>query len=158
MAERIVINTGPLIALARAEALDVAGGLPYSFVCPPQVKAELEVGTARGHASIDPPWLEVVPLSDPLNKVSRAALDEGEAAVIQLALEHTVRVVCIDESKGRRMALAVGLQVTGTLGLLARAKNLGLIASMRPYTERLTSRGGWYDKALIEAVLRGVGE
>ena len=41
MAERIVINTGPLIALARMDALDVAGQLPYQFICPSQVREEL---------------------------------------------------------------------------------------------------------------------
>ena len=39
--------------------------------------------------------------------------------------------VCIDETKGRQTALAVGLKVTGALGLLARAKTLGLISELR---------------------------
>jgi len=34
MNELIVINTGPLITLARIEALDVAGRLPFTFICP----------------------------------------------------------------------------------------------------------------------------
>ena len=32
MAERIVINTGPLITLARMDALDVPGQLSYEFI------------------------------------------------------------------------------------------------------------------------------
>jgi hypothetical protein len=37
----------------------------------------------------------------------------------------------IDERKGRRAAQAVGLQVTGTLGLLGRAKSLGRVVPMK---------------------------
>lgn len=39
-AERIVINTGPLIALARMDALHVPGQLPYQFICPSLDTAE----------------------------------------------------------------------------------------------------------------------
>ena len=46
MAERIVINTGPLIALARMGALDIGAQLPYEFICPLEVKDELDDGAA----------------------------------------------------------------------------------------------------------------
>ena len=34
MAEKIVVNTGPLVSLARADLMDVVGRLPYEFICP----------------------------------------------------------------------------------------------------------------------------
>jgi hypothetical protein len=55
MAERIVVNTGPLLALAQGEALDLAGHLPYLFICPGEVRAELDRGAALGHSEIRPP-------------------------------------------------------------------------------------------------------
>jgi predicted nucleic acid-binding protein len=87
-----------------------------------------------------------------------AGLDSGEAAVIQLALELEVPWVAIDEWKGRRAALAVGLQVTGTLGLLGRAKVLGLIPSLKPLVERATAEGIRYHPELVQAVLKAAGE
>jgi hypothetical protein len=54
MAERVVINTGPLIALARAEALDIVGRLPIEFVCPAEVRQELDEGAASGHLPFMP--------------------------------------------------------------------------------------------------------
>jgi predicted nucleic acid-binding protein len=86
MAERIVINTGPLIALARMDALNVPGQLPYEFICPSEVRAELDQGTSHGYQTITPAWLTVIPLSAAPSPGSVAALDECEAAVIQLAL------------------------------------------------------------------------
>jgi hypothetical protein len=36
-----------LVALARAEALDLVGQLPLDFICPPEVHAELDQGGRR---------------------------------------------------------------------------------------------------------------
>lgn len=85
-------------------------------------------------------------------------LDAGEAAVIQLALERRVARVCIDEQKGRRAAQAVGLAVTGTLGLLGRAKQLGLISALRPWVEKAIQEGIRYDPELVRRVLEAAGE
>jgi len=62
-----------------------------------------------------------VALSAPPAPLATHALDAGEAAVIQLALERGIATVCIDEWRGRRAARACGLAVTGSLGLLVRA-------------------------------------
>ena len=111
-----------------------------------------------GHTEVTLEWLEVAQLRQPLNPVAAAALDVGEAAVIQLALEQDVQRVCIDDKKGRRMALAVGLKPVGTLGLLLRAKNTGVISEVKPYLNRIMETGAWYAPALIERILREARE
>jgi hypothetical protein len=55
MPESVAINTGPLIALARAGALDLAAKLPFDFICPPQVQDELADGADQGHIAVAPP-------------------------------------------------------------------------------------------------------
>ena len=84
MADRLVINTGPLIALARAEALEVVAALPIEIIAPLEVQAELEAGVAAGHPSVSAPFVRFLPLSSALNPIAIANLDIGEAAVIQL--------------------------------------------------------------------------
>jgi len=158
MAERLVVNTGPLIALARIEALDVAGRLPFHFICPQEVRDELDQGAEMGHPQIHPSWLTVVSLRNRPSPLSLSALDLGEAAVIQLALEQGIERVCIDEWKGRRAALAAGLQVTGALGLLGRAKLLGFLPALRPLIERAVERGIRYHPEIVRQVLSAVGE
>ncbi len=158
MAERIVVDAGPLIALARADALEFAGKLPLEFICPQPVRDELDAGLAKGHAAVNPPWLKVLPVAGRITPIGRKSLGLGEASVIRLALEHGIPLVCIDEWWGRRAATAVGLRVTGTLGLLIRAKTLGVIPAVRPFTERLTSSGTWFDPELVRRVLRELGE
>ena len=158
MAEVIVINTGPLITLAKINALDVAGRMPFSFVCPEQVRQELDAGERSGHERIRPDWLKVERLGRDLPRVESSTLGKGEAAVIELALERDVRRVCIDEWKGRRAALASGLRVTGVLGLLGRAKKLGLVPAVRPYVQKAVEAGVRYDASLVQRVLQAVGE
>ena len=122
VAESIVVNAGPLIALARSGALDVVGRLPIKYVCPSQVRTELDEGARSGYVDIRVPWLEVVPLTTPLDSVAGATLDAGETAVIQLARERSIEWVWIDDRKGRRAALAVGLRYsTGTAWSVERA-------------------------------------
>ena len=91
------------------------------------MREELLEGVRHGHAAVSPPWVRFAGLSKPLDLVARANLGAGEAAVIELALQEGVPRVVIDERRGRRAALAVGLHVTGTLGLLGRAKELGIV-------------------------------
>jgi predicted nucleic acid-binding protein len=157
MAEQVVINTGPLITLSRVEALELVGQLPYHFLCPQEVRAELDAGEAPGHARIDPGWLSVHPAVHP-PALALSALDSGEAAVIQLAIDRRIRWVCIDERRGRQAAGAVGLGVVGTLGLLGRAKILGLTPALRPWVERATREGIRYHPDLSDKVLRAAGE
>jgi predicted nucleic acid-binding protein len=157
MAERVVINTGPLIALARADALEIAAQLSIEFLCPPAVRRELDAGASIGRIEVRPTWLVEIPLLGRIHPAA-AALDDGEAEVIQLALDQGVRQVCIDERAGRLVALGLGLEVVGTLGLLLRAKTNGIVPALRPLLERLAATGSWYDARLIARVLSAAGE
>jgi predicted nucleic acid-binding protein len=154
----IVINTGPLITLARIDCLDLIGQLPFQFFCPEAVRDELDEGEALGYSRVAPDWLKVAKLSEPPSTLTLAALDLGEASVIQLALELKVPIVAIDEWKGRRAATASGLQVTGTLGLLGRAKSMGLVSLLRPLIDKATQEGIRYHPDLVRAVLQAVDE
>lgn len=158
MAERIVINTGPLITLALIEALAILEDLPFEFICPQEVRAELDQGAQAGHPRVEPACVRVIPLRDRPSPIVLSTLDLGEAAVIQLALEQQIQRVSIDEWKGRKAAVASGLQVVGTLGLLGKAKLQGLIPALRPLVERAREKGVRYHPELVRQVLNAVGE
>lgn len=136
----------------------MVGRLPFEFLCPFQVRAELDAGALAGYPAITPPWLKVQRLTTLPSPMSVAGLDLGEASVIQLALEQGIAIVGIDEWKGRRAALAAGLRVTGSLGLLGLAKQQGLLPALKPWVERALTEGIRYHATVVEAVLRAVGE
>jgi len=93
-----------------------------------------------------------------LPRFQTVTLGKGEAAVIELARELEIGRVCIDEWKGRRAALTAGLHVVGVLGLLGRAKRLGLIPQIKPFVERAVKEGIRYNDDLLLRVLQSVGE
>ena len=140
------------------QALNLIGNLPFDFICPPQVQAEILAGAGKGFSVSFPPWLKVVPLALPLTQLALANLDAGEAAVIELALEQNISLVCLDEIKGRRAALASSLQIIGSLGLLGKTKTLGFVSEIRPFIEKAQDSGIYYDTKLVGEFLHKLGE
>lgn len=54
--------------------------------------------------------------------------------------------------------LLCGLQVTGSIGLLLRAKRAGRIDSLRQTLERMRAHGIWLSDAVVAFALRESGE
>jgi predicted nucleic acid-binding protein len=49
--------------------------------------------------------------------------------------------VVLDDEAARRLAIALGLPVIGTLGILVLAKQEGIVATVRPLVEALAEVG-----------------
>ena len=60
---------------------------------------------------------------------------------IALALEFKGSILIIDGYKARKFAEQLGLTITGTLGVIIRAKQKGIIDSVLSIVERLKSSG-----------------
>lgn len=58
-------------------------------------------------------------------------VDKEEAGIMVLALETAESVVAIDDLKARKLAKSLDLQITGTLGIIVKAKKAGLIKSTK---------------------------
>ncbi len=82
-------------------------------------------------------------------------LDAGEASSIALAIENPGCRVIIDEKKGRRVALAFGLDLTGTLGVLTEAAKGNLINIDSKLIERLEELGFRLSNELRDEFLSG---
>src|SRR5258708_3481782 len=128
-AARLVIDTSPLLAcIAGCGSLAPLQGMYEQVIVPREEIDEIEAGGPHGFglaAFKAADWLRrwpsvVVPIP-----LLRNSLDRGEASVIQLALDAGISLVCIDEPVGRRLARLCGLQVTGSIGVLVRAKHEG---------------------------------
>lgn len=159
---RLVINTSPLLAcIAGCGSLAPLQGLYDELIVPKEVAEEIETGGSQRFGITEfnaAAWLRrwhepVAPLP-----LLRNSLDRGEAAVIQLALDERVDTVSIDEPVGRRLARLCGLHVTGSVGLLLRAKREGKIASLRETIDRMRAHGIWLSDAVVIFALREGGE
>ena len=159
--EEIVINASPIVALVAAIG-DLRVLQMYRRVWVPfEVCEEITAGGATQFARDEfdaAHWLHKVDSRLTLLPVLENTLDAGEAAVIQLALDNQVQTVCIDESAGRRMARLHGLAVTGSIGILLRAREEGLDFSMREAIQRMRTRGIWLSERVIQFALAKSGE
>jgi len=78
--------------------------------------------------------------------------------VIQTAIQRNLATVAIDEKAGRAIARLHGLKVTGSLGILLKAKNEGHIASLSQCIQKMHSHGIWISDSLANRVLVAAGE
>ena len=87
-----------------------------------------------------------------------ALLDQGEAETIALAEQLGASEVLLDERAARALALARGLQIVGSAGLLVRAKERGLIDAVQPYVQRMRAQGVRFSDRFVQALLDQIGE
>ena len=129
---------------------------------PQAVADELRQGHLKG---INVPSIDALAWAAVQQSVSRvdlqrvpANLDAGEREAIALALGKTDPLLIVDDAAARTHAKTLGIPVTGTLGVLVKAKQVGLIAAIRPCLD-LLDRAGFYVKADVRArILSLAGE
>ena len=159
----IVTNTTPLIGLAmlgRFELLQQLFGEIYiaQAVYDEAVVGGREIGGAK-YEILSASWIHTIKVKDRLAvEVLLDELDLGESETIVLAHEIHADWVLMDEKKGRRKLDQLGLRKIGTVGILLKATEVGLISIIRSELEKLRSKGFSLSNGLIKAVLKRAGE
>lgn len=105
-----------------------------------------------------PKWVEVVLPQSNLHKGISSVLDPGEATSIALAAEYDNSLLIIDEVKGRKIAREMGVQITGTLGVLVIAKEKGYIKAVKPIIKKMEKTNFRVSDTLLKKVLEKVNE
>ena len=144
--EAIVSNSAGLIGLHRIQQLDL---LPQLI---PQVFAPMGVIQEIG---FQPNWLLGRSLREPVVALTlQNQLGKGESEAIALVLElENVQTILLDDKKARRIAKRMGIQVIGTLGILLKAKQQGLISRVKPLLLDLKSVGFHISSSLYAQAL-----
>ena len=136
----VICNTSPLQYLHQVELLHLLPALFESAQVPPAVVAELAEGRRRGVNLPDLaglPWVTVRAVRDRTLLPLVTSLGSGEKEVLALGLEAPDHLLVLDDRAARRYAIAVGLEVTGTVGILLLAKERRLLDAVRPAMDRL---------------------
>lgn len=158
----VVSDTSPIRALDHLRLTSLLQRLYGEVFIPPGVADEL----ADPASALPPldwatiPGLRVQAPSDS-TKVTQLlqTLDQGEAEAIALALEINASALLVDEREARSVALSLGLKPVGVLAMLVRAKEMGLIAAVRPLMDNVKSGIGFrISPALYAEITRLAGE
>jgi len=80
-------------------------------------------------------------------------LDPGEASALTLVLSFENALVIIDEKKGRKVAIELGLTITGTLKILLLAKQKDIIPAIKPVIGLLEAKSFRFSKSIITELL-----
>lgn len=163
MSERtIVCDTGPLIALAIVDRVDLLRRLFSRVLVPRAVLDELSAGgsdRAGARTVLAAEWLETIEEVEP-DPLLSAELGAGEAAAIASAyVMQPSAIVLLDDRKARRVAVqAYLLQVRGSAGVLVAAKRAGLVSAVRPLLESMIAAGYFLSPRLVERATAEAGE
>ncbi len=151
MPATIISDASCLILLDKIGELILLQKL-YSTVTTTKIVAD-EFGKAL------PSWVSVLnPVDKKIQVALEATLDKGEASAIALGLEKEDCLLIIDERRGRKMAIRLGLLVTGTLGVLAQAKKQKHILLVRPILDKIAQTDFRLSPQLVEEILKQVEE
>ncbi|MGH7184172.1 MAG: DUF3368 domain-containing protein [Nitrospiraceae bacterium] len=156
MPDRVICDTSPLFYLHRLSHLSLLQKLYRRILVPEAVVAELLAGRDQGE---DVPaltlydWIEVhrVRTQNILPLISD--LGSGESEVLTLALEEPGSLVILDDRYAREIAVARSIRLTGTAGILVKAKHDGYLPAVKPLLDELERLGFHLSKIVRRSIL-----
>lgn len=147
----VISDTSCLIILTKIKELDLLRQLYKTVIITQDIL--LEYGEHL------PDWIEVQQAKDHhRQQLLEMQIDKGEASAIALALETHENIIILDDWKARKLADRLGLSVTGTLGVIIKAKNNGIIPSIKPYLDKIRETNFRFSEELEQTALKEANE
>jgi predicted nucleic acid-binding protein len=151
----VIVNSTPLIALCKVNQLELLRELYTEITIPEAVFQEVTAKNDSVKRKIleNGAWIHVQSVSDTIDRrMYKAKLHDGEVEVMILAQEIKADLVIIDDNAARKTAVYLGLPLTGTVGVLLRAKAEGLVPKVMPIVDSMEQNGLYYGSVLKEWV------
>jgi predicted nucleic acid-binding protein len=124
----IISNTTCIMVLDNAGSINILRELYGTITITEEVFQEF--------GKVVPDWIKVVKVKNSnYTKILEQFMDLGEASTIALNIETENSKMIIDDMKARKFSNKMNLNYTGTVGVLLRAKECGIIKNI---TEILT--------------------
>lgn len=159
---KVVVNTTPLIALSHVGQLNILQKLYGEIIIPEAVYKELSVkieSVCKQAVDNSLSWIRVYNIKNQMAKaVYKTQLHDGEVEVMILSREIAADIVIIDDANAKKHAKYLGLPVTGTLGVLIKAKQEGYIDKLKPILQRMIENGIYISQGLFELCLKQAEE
>ena len=145
MSKIVIADSTCLIGLSKIGQLDVLRHLFEKILIPSAVYHEVVVlGAGRFGADevANAKWIEIQEVENRLAvQAFRLTLGAGESEAIVLAQECEADFIILDDWKARQMALGLSLPVVGTVAVLTRASEKGVIKDLQSTLEDLRKAG-----------------
>lgn len=156
-----IADTSPLQYLYQIGQLELLQKLYGGILVPTGVATELARGLELG-ASVPRlgyyPWIRILSAGDIAGFGEAVGLGRGEREVLAMAASREEALVLLDDGLARRFAKILTIRCTGTLGVLLKAKQAGLLDAVRPHLDALETCGFRFDIHMRAQVLDLAGE
>ncbi|HUS89001.1 MAG TPA: DUF3368 domain-containing protein [Desulfosporosinus sp.] len=158
----VIVNSTPIIALSSIHKLDLLREL-YSEVIIPKavhdevmVKKDSETQLSLARAK---DWVLTKNISNSeTKKFFKVQLHDGEVEVMLLGKELAADLLVIDDYTAREYAKYLEFKVTGTLGVILKAKENGILKEVKPLFSDLIDNGIYIGDKLLANILKMAGE
>ncbi len=101
-----------------------------------------------------PDWIIVKTVTDKkYQRFLETQVDYGEASAIALATEFEDVLILVDDLKARKLAQKLDLKITGTLGVIYRAKQESVIKKVKPIIDKLLQTNFRISNKIIKEIL-----
>jgi len=160
----VISNTSPIQYLYQTNLLELLPQLYGNIILPQGVVIELAQGKNLGVAvpKIENySWFQIYPSPDlNLTEFSKMgdSLGQGEKEVMALGLEISDSLVIIDDGLARSYARDLDIKITGTIGVLLKAKQTGYLELIKPILEELIMLGFYLDRTTQDTILKLANE
>lgn len=147
MRSTVISDTSILILFNKIDEFDLLKKVYGELVTTPEIAEEF------GEAL--PDWIKIFKVSDKkYQHFLQTQVDAGEASALALASEFLDVVLLLDDLKARKLAKQLNIKVTGTLGVIHKAKQMSVITRIKPLIDKLLLTDFRISETVIEELLK----
>ncbi len=147
MPEVVISDTSTLILFHKIDEFNLLGKVYGELITTPEIAEEFGENL--------PDWIKIQAVSDKkYQNFLETQVDCGEASAIALATEYDDVLLLLDDLKARKLATQLKFKVTGTLGVIYKAKQLSIIDKVKPLIDKLLLTDFRVADNIIEEILK----
>jgi predicted nucleic acid-binding protein len=151
MPKTIISDTSCFIVLTNIGELDILHKVYGSIVT--TVDIAMEFGEPL------PDWVIIEKVADKYRQqLLEMQIDKRESSAIALALETPDSTVILDDNRARKIAEQLGVNYTGTIGVIIKAKISGVVPSIKPILSKIKEPDFRLSADLERLALHAAGE
>ena len=147
----VIADSSCLILLAKIEELEILRTVYKRIFITKEIAGEF-----GGEL---PEWIEVKEIENKtLQSLFEEILDLGEASALTLAFETQDCTVVLDDLKARKTAAKLNIKVTGTIGVIVKAKTENKIPSAKAVFEKILETDFRISDRILNEAIKLAGE
>lgn len=147
MPKIVISDTSTLILFQKIDEFNLLKKVYSELITTPEIADEFGEEL--------PEWIKIQTVSDKkYQNFLETQVDCGEASAIALATEYDDVLLLLDDLKARKLAFRLNFKITGTLGVIHKAKQMAVIENVKPLIDKLLLTDFRVADNVIDEILR----